>query len=184
MHLWQHNVELTIATFVICGYTAGLWFHLSATAAQYVDLYRQLRKMPINAPHQRVRRLFTDFGFWWSLFFGLATIGSAGWYAGLRHMPSLIAVEALWGVTTLILNYETTILQPTTRCRNCSYQLLAQLDPDDPAQRVRCPECGKKWSKSDLCLLPPGVTVIRRDSDGSTVIAPKPASTDAQKSAA
>lgn len=163
MYLWQKNVELTVATFVIAGYTASLWLHLSATARRFGDHYRALKVMEINRWPLRARRLLGDFTFWWSLAFGLAVIGGAAWYGGLRHLPTLAAIEACWAVVTLILNYEVTVLEPTTRCRHCGYQLIAHLDPADAAQRVRCPECGRTWSKSDLCLIPPGFHVVTTD---------------------
>lgn len=163
MSLWQHSVELTVATFMIAGYTASLWLYLSAMARKYGSHYEHLKLMEINRPTLRVRRLFTDFAFWWSLTFGLAVIGGAAWYGGLRSIPTIGWIECCWSLVTLILNYEVTVLEPTTRCRHCGYQLIGQLDPSDAAQRVRCPECGKTWSKSDLCLIPPGYHVITTD---------------------
>jgi len=164
MYFWQKNIELTVATFVIAGYTASLWLHLTATARRFADHYRQLKMMEINRSSMRVRRLFADFGFWWSLTFGLAVIGGAAWYGGLHHLQTLAGIEFCWAVVTVILNYEVTVLEPTTRCRHCGYQLIAHLDPSDAAQRVRCPECGRTWSKSDLCLIPPEYHVITTDA--------------------
>lgn len=163
MYLWQGSIELTVATFMIAGYTASLWLHLTATARRFADHYRHLRTMEINRAPRRVRRLLADFGFWWSLIFGLAVIGGAAWYGGLHDLQTLAAIEGCWAGVTVILNYEVTVLEPTTRCRHCGYQLIGHLDPADAEQRVRCPECGRTWSKSDLCLIPPGFHVVTTD---------------------
>lgn len=164
MYVWQNSVELSVATFMIAGYTASLWLHLSATARRYGSHYEQLKLMEINRHSLRIRRLLSDFAFWWSLAFGLAVIGGAAWYGGLRSLTTIGWIEVCWAVVTLMLNFEVTVLEPTTRCRHCGYQLIGQLDPSDATQRVRCPECGKTWSKSDLCLILPGYHVVTTDS--------------------
>lgn len=163
MYAWQSSIELSVSTFMIAGYTASLWLHLSATARRYGSHYHHLKQMEINRISLRIRRMLTDFAFWWSLMFGLAVIGGAAWYGGLRSTTTIGWIELCWALVTLFLNFEVTVLEPTTRCRHCGYQLIGQLDPSDAAQRVRCPECGKTWSKSDLCLIPPGYHVVTTD---------------------
>lgn len=168
MYAWQRSTEIAVATALIAGYTAGLWFHLSASIALLNEHYRLLKTMSINRPARRAARLTRDFGFWWSLLFGMTVMASGAWIGGLRDWRLIAWIDLCWALTTVILNYEVTVLQPTTRCRACGYQLLGLLDAGDPLQVVRCPECGTKWSKSDLCLTPPATTSARSPTAGST----------------
>jgi hypothetical protein len=153
MYLWQSNVQMSIAAFVIAGYTAWLWAATHRVAMEHHHERDAVRSLSINRPARRLGRLLQDVGFWWSVAFGCATVTGSVWYAGLREPNLLAAIGGVWGLIAVSMNYSLTLLHPTTRCRRCHYQLVAHLDPEDPLQRVICPECGAEWSKSQLCLV-------------------------------
>lgn len=154
MYLWQQSVELTGASYVIVGYTTGYWFHLRTTCQWSLQMMRDLKRHSINRVHSRIGRMLADSTFWVSLLAGAVLIPASAWYAGLRDPYGLAWVAGCWSMIALMLNFEMTVLFPTTRCRKCDYQLLAQFNPEDPQQVVRCPECGTAWSKSDLFVTP------------------------------
>jgi len=152
VHLWLEAIHLSIAAFVMTAYAAGILVVARQASRWDAHVSRHLRSFPVNAVHCRLARLLTDPAFWWSGAFGVACVLGAAWYGGIRDPLTLALFTIAWLLVDVLLTYELTLLQPTTRCRRCSYQLLAHLDPGDPSQVVRCPECGASWSKRDLCL--------------------------------
>ena len=111
----------------------------------------ELRLLAINASRRRLLRLLLDPAFWWSVLFGGVTVTGSVWYAGMQIPWVLAGAGAAWALVAVSLNYELTLLQPTTRCRRCHYQLLSHLDPANPAQKVVCPECGAKRVQTEAC---------------------------------
>jgi hypothetical protein len=156
LYLWQGNPHLAIAAFVIVAHAATVIVHCHRAALHDVHLRRELVDMQINAGFRRFLRLIADPYFWWSLFFGIATIDIACWFAGLHDPLKLGLIAVAWGIISVMLGYDVTLLYPTTRCRGCGYQLIGLLDETDPRQSLTCPECGRTWSKAQLCLVPPG----------------------------
>jgi len=154
VHLWLGAVHLSIAAAIMFAYAAGILVVAHRAAQLEVDIRRRVRGFPINLTHRRLWRLVLDRAFWWSLVFGWACMAGAAWFGGIREPMTLGLIGVAWGLVDVLLSYELTLLQPTTRCRRCFYQLLDQLDPNDPEQSVRCPECGSLWTKRDLCLGP------------------------------
>lgn len=154
MFVWQGSVELACSAYVIVGYTTGYWFHLRTVRRWSLDMMRDLKRREINRFDRRVARLLGDVAFWLSLMFGALLVFGSAWYAGLRAPLSLAYVAGGWALIAILLNFEMTVLFPTTRCRKCDYQLLPQLNPEDLTQVVLCPECGSHWTKSDLFLTP------------------------------
>jgi hypothetical protein len=152
VHTWLGAIHLSIAAFVMASYAAGILVVARQASRWDAHVQRHVRSYPINAFHRRVGRLLMDPLFWWSGAFGVACVLGAAWYGGIRELQTLALFTVAWGLVDVLLTYELTLLQPTTRCRRCTYQLLAHLDPSDPGQIVRCPECGARWSKRDLCL--------------------------------
>lgn len=153
MYLWQRSIELAIPTFAIVAYSAGLWHWLRDACQWSRQMQQSFKRLQVNRTSRRLSRLLSDRAAWTSLILGLLIIGTSAWYAGLRDLGALLWIEFCWSMVTAMLNYDLTILQPTTRCRNCQYQLIGLLDCDDPVQIVTCPECGHKWSKAELCLV-------------------------------
>ncbi|MFG0328402.1 MAG: hypothetical protein ACF8PN_00765 [Phycisphaerales bacterium] len=152
MFAWQDSVELMCSTFFIVAYTVGAWLQFKALRHYTAEALGELRRHPINRPDRRAIRLIGTLRFWWSIVFGTVIVITSAWYAGLRDLYGLAWVATGWTLIAFLLNYEMTILFPTTRCRKCDYQLMPQLDPKDPEQIVQCPECGSKWTKSELFL--------------------------------
>lgn len=148
MYLWQ-GLTPAVSTLMIVGYTGWLW----AATARHFDgdgsLRANLRLLPINAPHRRVRRMLFDAAFWWSLIFGATMVAGSLWYVGMHDEMTIVLLAAAWSLIAVCLSYGTSILQPTTRCRACGYQLIGQLHATND-DRVRCPECGRRWSRRDL----------------------------------
>lgn len=148
----EARVEVVAAGFIIIGYTVwtalATWrdVRLNAAWRQYVST------LPANRPRRRVARLMRDGGFWRSLVSGTALVVTGVWYAGVEQPALLAALGGGWSMLAGGLNYELTLLHPTTRCRDCQYDLTGHLDPDQPDQRVTCPECGRTWDKAALCL--------------------------------
>lgn len=153
VHWWQGSTEVAVASCMIMGYTSAIWLRLRLGSRGSAELKRHLRTLPSNATPFRVRRLFADGEFWSALCFGVVLVGAAAWHGGLRDPATLASILAAWALITIVLDYDLTLLEPTTRCRRCQYQLVGQLDVDDPDQVVRCPECGAVWSKRQLCLV-------------------------------
>ncbi|MCK4872643.1 MAG: hypothetical protein KAS72_07950 [Phycisphaerales bacterium] len=156
LYLWQANIQLAIATFVIVTHAATVAVHCHNAAMIDVRLRRELSQMHVNAPHLRLARMVIDLYFWWSMCFGIGSIMVACWFAGLRLPSVLVLIAIAWAIISVMLGYGTTLLYPTTRCRICGYQLIGQLDQTNPDQRLTCPECGHRWTKVQLCLVPPG----------------------------
>lgn len=151
LYLWQMDLSVSIAGFLIAGYTARLWAATSIELAQH-PARGPHRKAPINGEWRRLGRMLLDPGFWWTLIFGCTVVTASLWYAGLQK-PSLLATIGLcWSILATALSYEVTLFLPTTRCRRCRYQLASHLDLTDPFQLVTCPECGTQWTKDDMCL--------------------------------
>ncbi|MFW5652597.1 MAG: hypothetical protein ACOC0P_01010 [Planctomycetota bacterium] len=153
VYWWQRTTEISVATCIIMGYTAAIWLRLRAGSQGSVQLKRHLRTLPVNDTPRRLRRLFSDGEFWSALGFGVVLIGGAAWHGGLRDPMTLSAILSAWVLITIVLDYDLTLLEPTTRCRRCQYQLASHMDVDDPDQIVQCPECGAAWTKRDLCLV-------------------------------
>ena len=163
MYLWQSNTQMAVAIFIIAGYTSWM---VAATWQEIVDNYtvrQELHTLPVNRIGRRLVRMIADAGFWWSIIFGGATVTGAVWYAGFQQMTVLIATGVLWSLIAVLLNYGLTLVQPTSCCRKCGYQLISQMDPSNPDEVVRCPECGTRWSKEQLFLVKP-VTPSTRDA--------------------
>jgi hypothetical protein len=156
LYFWQQNVQLAIAAFVIVAHAATVFIHFHRAALLDVNMRRELGRMQINTTSRRVLRLLGDPYFWWSLFFGVATIDIACWFAGLHDPVKLALIGLAWGIISVMLGFDLTLLYPTTRCRHCGYQLIGLLDYTDPSQTLTCPECGRTWTKAQLCLVPPG----------------------------
>ncbi len=164
MQLWLGATHLSVATFIMCSYTAGILV-IAHRAAKYDHVHRKLlSRLPINRPHRRIFRMLIDPLAWWSLAFGLSCVVGAAWWGGISDPSRLGLVALAWFMVNVLLSYELTLLHPTTRCRKCDYQLVSLLDPTDRTQIVKCPECGSQWSKADLCLVPMGVVVEPRIS--------------------
>lgn len=162
VHLWMGAVHLSVAAAIMFAYAAGILVVAHRAAELDVNVRRRVRTFPINLTHRRLWRLVLDRAFWWSLVFGWGCVLGASWFGGIREPLNLALIATAWGLVDVLLSYELTLLQPTTRCRRCFYQLLDQLDPADSEQQVRCPECGSLWSKRDLCLALPGAGRSRR----------------------
>ncbi len=156
LYLWQGNLNLAVAAFVIVAHAANVFIHFHRAALLDVRMRRELGEMQINTTGRRVLRLFGDPYFWWSLCFGVATIDIACWFAGLHDPSKLGLIGVAWGIVAVMLGYDVTLLYPTTRCRQCGYQLIGLLDHTDPTQALTCPECGRTWTKAQLCLVPMG----------------------------
>ncbi len=161
MYLWQ-GLTPAISTLMIVGYTGWLW----AATARHFDgdgsIRANLRLLPINAPWRRVRRMLFDAAFWWSLIFGATMVAGSLWYVGLRDEVTIALLAGAWSLIAVCLGYGMSLLQPTTRCRGCGYQLIGQLHATE-GDRVRCPECGRRWSRRDLGIeLSRGPLQIRR----------------------
>jgi len=154
MHVWLGATQITVATFVMVGYMAGALTLVRRVWRFDSQSLEQLRSLEINRPTQRLRRLVADRQFWLSTGIGVACLGGAAWYGGLREPRMIALVAAAWTLLDVLLSYDLTVLHPTTRCRRCHYQLMPFLNPADPHQRVRCTECGAVWSKEQLCLTP------------------------------
>jgi hypothetical protein len=154
LYLWQASYEVAIASFVIVGYTVWLWAWTRSDIVTHESLRRHLCGYPVNRPLRRTGRLVRDASFWWSIIVGGATVTGSVWYAGMRDIPTIAGIGGMWSMIAVALSYGATLRGPTTRCRKCGYQLAAHLDPNDPQQVVNCPECGRQWSKSALCLMP------------------------------
>jgi len=154
MQLWVGASQISIATFIMVSYMAGMLVVVRRASHLDAGLVDHLRTLPINSAGRRVRRMIADRQFWLSLVIGGALLTGAAWYGGLREPRTLTLVGAAWALLDVLLGYDLTLLHPTTRCRRCGYQLMPMLDPADLAQKVRCPECGVVWAKADLCLTP------------------------------
>ncbi len=152
LYLWQSNAEIAIASFIIAAYVTWMIVATRVEMAESISTRHYLYTLPCNRPWQRLWRMFMDFGFWWSLMFGGATITGALWYAGLQNTVILSCIGIIWGCLALLLNFGLTLLHPSTNCRRCGYQLASHLDPNDSKQIVRCPECGSVWEKSQLLI--------------------------------
>ncbi len=154
MHLGPAaRAEVIAAAFVIVGYST--WMGLSSwrDACEDVTWRRYLASLPANRPAARVRRLAREPRFWWSLLAGAALVTIGVWRAGVEQPVILTALGIGWSAVAGVLNYELTLLHPTTRCRDCHYELAGHLDASRPEQKITCPECGRLWRKSDLCLV-------------------------------
>ena len=156
LYFWQSSINLSVAAFVIVAHTVTVALHFHGAAMLDVHLRREMSVMRINHFDRRVGRMLADPYFWWSLVFGTGSITLACWFAGLRNPTVLTLIGCAWGGIAVILGYDVTLLYPTTRCRACGYQLIGLLDQSNPGQRLTCPECGRRWTKAQLCLVPPG----------------------------
>lgn len=156
LYLWQSNAEMAIASFIIAAYVTWMIVVTRVEMAESISTRHYLYTLPCNRPWQRLWRMFMDFGFWWSLMFGGATITGALWYAGLQNTVILSCTGVIWGGLAMLLNFGLTLLHPSTNCRRCGYQLASHLDPNDSKQIVRCPECGSVWEKSQLLITETG----------------------------
>lgn len=152
MYLWQSNAEMAIASFIIATYITWMIVATRVEMAESISTRHHLYTLPCNRSWKRLWRMLLDFGFWWSLMFGVATITGALWYAGLQDTAILTGTGIIWGCLAVLLNFGLTLLHPTTNCRRCGYQLAAHLDPNDVNQIVRCPECGSVWEQSQLLV--------------------------------
>lgn len=155
MYLWQSNAQVAVACFVIVMYTSWL---VAATWREVTDNYTvklELHMLPVNRLDRRLLRMLLDPGFWWSLIFGGASITGAVWYAGFQQTLFLTVAGLIWSLIAFLLNFGLTLVQPTTCCRRCGYNLVSHLDPKNAGQVIRCPECGTKWSKGQLFLVKP-----------------------------
>ncbi len=157
MYLWQSQPAAAGAAFVIAGYTGWLWAVTREEAAAYQSSRAFLRRMPMNSLLRRVGRMLSDSGFWWTVFFGNITVVGAVYFAGMRVPEVLTGISCSWTLIAVCLSYGLTLHGPTTRCRGCGYQLAAHLDPQSPDQKVKCPECGRSWTKQQLCLVAPPI---------------------------
>ena len=61
-------------------------------------------------------------------------------------------LAGVWLLIAASLNYGLTLQLPTTQCRRCRYELGAHIKVVGPSQDVRCPECGARWTSTDLGL--------------------------------
>lgn len=156
MYLWQGSAPAAIATLMIVGYTGWLWAATARSVASDVDQRAQLRLLSINHPTLRVTRMILDPAFWWSLVFGAAMVAGSLWYVGLRDHMTIGLLAGAWSLIAVCLSYGMSLRCPTTRCRSCGYQLIGQLASEPTSERVRCPECGMRWSRKDL-----GIEVAR-----------------------
>jgi len=167
MYWWQGVAHLSISTFVVISWTGGFWLYMKSSNRLAQEFYDYLRSLPINRPRLRIRRLVRDGAVHWSTLIGLGLMGFSCWYAGLREPISIAGVEVGWIVMALTLNFQLTLMEPTTRCRLCGYQLIGQLSADETSESVRCPECGTQWAKQDLCLAPPETTSSDQSRDAA-----------------
>lgn len=151
LYLWQSQVHVGVAAFVIAGYTGWLWATARLETARTESERLRLLGLPANHAWRRIGRMLGDAGFWWTLLFGTTTVTGSVWYAGVRDLMVLGAVAASWSVVAIGLSYGTTLRSPTTSCRRCRYPLQAQLALSDTTH-IRCPECGKSWSREQLTL--------------------------------
>ena len=162
LYLWQHEATVAIACWIVVGYTAWLWAATAGAVSDYRHRCEDLSLMPFNSRCRRIIRMFSDVGYWWSTLFGCATVTGSAWYVGMQHPVALFGIGAGWCCVSSFLNYGLTLLHPTTRCRRCFYELAAHLDAEPAHQRVQCPECGARWSRSELGLeTPEDVTKAR-----------------------
>jgi hypothetical protein len=157
MYAWQGHIPQAAAVFVIAGYTAWLAAGARGDVETQARARSFLRTLPINTSWRRLGRMVADPAFWWTLLFGNATVAGSVWFAGMRAGEVMVGIAAAWTLTAVCLSYGLTLLGPTTRCRRCGYQLAAHLDPSEPQQEVMCPECGRSWTKEQLCLVPPPI---------------------------
>ncbi|MEC9372229.1 MAG: hypothetical protein VYC34_00220 [Planctomycetota bacterium] len=154
MQVWLGATHLSVAAFVMSAYAAGVFLIAQRDAALDGELQQHVRRAAINRTRRRLFRLVRDPLSWWSLAFGLGCLLGASWLGGIRGVVTLGLIGLAWSLVNFLLSYELTVLHPTTRCRKCFYQLIGILNPAEPEQRVRCPECGSVWRKQDLCLTP------------------------------
>ncbi len=154
MYLWQSNMQLAMACFIVVGYTVWLWAATAGQMAMDFQIRHYLMSLPMNAWHRRLGRMLAAGGFWWSLLFGCAIVTGSAWYVDIRTGDLVGGIAAGWAMVAILLNYGLTLECPSTRCRKCHYQLAPHFDIAGVGQRVRCPECGSRWSKVDLGLAP------------------------------
>lgn len=157
MYAWQSQLTQAAAVFVIVGYTTLLAAGALSQIASQEKARAYLCSLAINSPWRRIGRMVSDPGFWWTVLFGNATVAGSVWFAGMRDAVIMAGIAVAWTSTAIALSFGLTLLGPTTRCRRCGYQLAAHLDPAEPEQEVQCPECGRSWTKAQLCLTTPAL---------------------------
>lgn len=150
MYLWQLNVEIAAASFVVVGYTAWLWTHAHNHALWSGALYAELRRLPVNAPARRTWRMLIDPGFWWTIVFGGLVVSGSVWYAGMRESLIVAGIAGVWCLIAACLRFGLTIVRPTSRCRRCGYDLTGQLAMTEESRAIVCSECGARWSRAQL----------------------------------
>ena len=158
VYLWQWNVEISAATFVILGYTAWLWTHAHNHSVMRGVLTAELRALPLNALPRRTRRMLLDPGFWWNVIFGGTLVTGSIWYAGLKEIMPMFGLAAAWLMVAASLRFGLTLVRPSELCHRCGYDLRGHLaSVFDVNQVIVCPECSARWSRSQLG--PPSTTV-------------------------
>jgi len=163
MYLWQSNIGIAAAAFVIPGYTAWLWTHSHNQSVMRGVFTSELRALSLNSASRRIVRMLCDPGFWWNILFGGTIVCASVWYAGLHDPLATSGVAAAWVMIAISLRFGLTLVRPSTHCRRCAYDLTVQIAASAESNAViACPECNAKWSRAQLGVVTPTVVDWRR----------------------